>query len=199
MFLLNAHGVKPLKNKKGKTVVNVFLEIVNESNRKPKKLWVDQGIELYNKLLQEWLDNNDVLMYSTHNEGESVINERFIKTKKAKIYKGKSYLAYLNELIDQYKDTYHHFINKKPINANYSALTEKFETNPEGPKFQVNDSVRITKYKNIFSKSYTENWLREILIIDSALKTNPWAYKVKDLNVEIIGSFYEKIFLLIKP
>ena len=99
MFLLNAHGVKPLKNKKGKTVVNVFLEIVNESNRKPKKPGVDQGIELYNKLLQEWLDNNEVLMYSTHNEGESVINERFIKTEKAKIYKGKSYLAYLNELM----------------------------------------------------------------------------------------------------
>ena len=71
--------VKPLKDKKGKTVLNAFMEIVNESNRKPNKLWVDQGREFYNKLMQEWLDNNHSLMYSTHNEDKSVIAERFIK------------------------------------------------------------------------------------------------------------------------
>ena len=55
--------VKPLKDKKGKTVLSAFIEIVNESNRKPSKLWVDQGRESYNKLMQEWLDNNDISMY----------------------------------------------------------------------------------------------------------------------------------------
>ena len=79
--------VKPLKDKKGKTVLNAFIQIVNESNRKPNKLWVDQGRKFYNKLLQEWLDNNDILMYSTHNKGKSVIAKGFIKTLKAKIYK----------------------------------------------------------------------------------------------------------------
>ena len=83
----NYAWVKPLKDKKSKTVLNAFIEIVNESNRKPNKLWVDQGTELYNKLMQESLDNNDILMYSTHNEGNSVIAERFIKTLKVKIYK----------------------------------------------------------------------------------------------------------------
>ena len=63
---------EPLKDKKSKTVLNAFIEIVNESNRKPNKLWVDQGREFYNKLMQEWLDNNDILMYSTNNEGNSV-------------------------------------------------------------------------------------------------------------------------------
>ena len=53
--------VKSLKDKKGKTVLNAFIAIVNESNRKPIKLWVDQGREFYNKLMQEWLDNNDIL------------------------------------------------------------------------------------------------------------------------------------------
>ena len=62
------------------------MEIVNESNRKPKKLWVGQGREFYNILIQIWLDNNVILMYSTHNEGKSIIAERFIKTVKAKIY-----------------------------------------------------------------------------------------------------------------
>ena len=102
----------------------------------------------------------------------------------------KSYLSYLNKLIDKYKNIYHHSINKKPINANYFRLTEKTETNPKAPKFKVNDRVTITKYKNIFIKDYTENWSREVFVIDSVLKTNPWTYKIKDLNGEkIIGSF----------
>ena len=63
------------------------MEIVIESNGKPNRLWVNPGREFYDKLMQEWLDNNDVLMYSTHNEGKSVIAERFIKTLKVKIYK----------------------------------------------------------------------------------------------------------------
>ena len=56
--------------------------------------------------------------------------------------------------------------------------------------------MRITKYKNIFSKGYTKNWSREILIIDSILKTNSQTDTIKDLNREkIIGSFYEKELL----
>ena len=80
----------------------------------------------------------------------------------------------MNKLVDQYNNTYHHSINKKPINADYSDLSENIESNPKAPKFIVNDTVRITKYKNIYSKSYSENWSREIFIIDSVLKTNPW-------------------------
>ena len=77
----------------------------------------------------------------------------------------KSYLSYLNKLVDQYNNTYHHSINKKPINADYSVLTEKIETNSKASKFKFNDRVRITKCKNIFIIGYTENWSREILSI----------------------------------
>ena len=59
--------IKPLKDKKAKTVFHGFIEIVNKSNRKPNKLWVDQGRKFYNSPMQKWLDNNDILMYSTHN------------------------------------------------------------------------------------------------------------------------------------
>ena len=94
-------GSLPSKNKKvkyflcvidvftryeGKTVLNAFIETVNESNHKPNKLWVYQGREFYNKLMQVWLDNNDIWMYSTHNKCKSVIGERSINTLKAKIY-----------------------------------------------------------------------------------------------------------------
>ena len=68
---------------------------------------------------------------------------------------------------------------KKPINTDYSTLTEKNETTPKAPKFRFYDRVRIIKYKNTFSKGYTENWSLEIFIIDSVLKTNPWTYKTE--------------------
>ena len=74
----------------------------------------------------------------------------------------KSYLSYLNKLADNYNNTYHHSIGKKPTNGDYSAQTKKIETNPKASKFKVVDSVRITKYKNIFSKGYTENQSIEI-------------------------------------
>ena len=65
----------------------------------------------------------------------------------------KPYLSYLNKFVDQYNNTYHHSVNKKPINAaDYFALTEKIEVNSKAPKFRVNDGVRITKYKNSLVK-----------------------------------------------
>ena len=102
--------VKRLRDKKDKTVLNAFNEIVSESNRKPNKLWVIQGKGFYNKRMDKWLDNNDILMYFTYNEGKSVIAERFIETLKTKIYKtmtandSKSYLRYLNKLVDRYNN-----------------------------------------------------------------------------------------------
>ena len=76
-------------------------------------------------------------------------------------------------------------------------MIEKIETNPKPPKFKVNDRVRITKYKNIFSKGYTKTWSREIFVIDSVLKSSPWTYKIKDISGEkITGSFCEKELLL---
>ena len=57
-------------------------------------------------------------------------------------------------------------------------------TNSKDLKFKVNDRVRITKYKNIFSEVYTKNWSKKIFIIDSVLKTNLWSYEFEDLNLE---------------
>ena len=75
MFWLNMHGLNHEKIKDDETVLNGSIEIVNEYNRKPNNLWVDQGREFYNKLIQEWLTNNDILIHSKNNEGKSVIVE----------------------------------------------------------------------------------------------------------------------------
>ena len=101
--------------------------------------------------MQKWLDDNDILMYLTDNEGKSVVAERFIKALKSKIYNkmeandSKPYLGYLNKLVDECNNTYHRSIGKKPINADYSALTEEIETHPKAPKFKVDHRVRTTK------------------------------------------------------
>ena len=75
MFWLNMHGLNLEKIKDDETVLNGSIEIVNEYNRKPNNLWVDQGREFYNKLIEEWLTNNDILIHSKNNEGKSVIVE----------------------------------------------------------------------------------------------------------------------------
>ena len=104
--------VKLLKNKTAKTVLQGFVEILNEPNRNSKKLWIDQGRQFYNSFIQIWLDDNVILMYRVDTEGKSVVVERFIKTLRCKIYKkftaneSKSYLAYLNKLVDQYNNTH---------------------------------------------------------------------------------------------
>ena len=69
-----------------------------------------------------------------------------------------TYLSYSNKLVDQYNHTYHLSIGKKPVDADYLALTEKNESNYKKPKFKVGDIVRKTKYKNMFIKAYTVNW-----------------------------------------
>ena len=71
--------VIPLKDKKGISIVNAFNKIIKRSNRKPNKIWVDQGGEFYN-VFEKWLSDNDINMYSRYNEGKSVVAERFIRT-----------------------------------------------------------------------------------------------------------------------
>ena len=76
-----------MKDKKGSTIVNVFQKILDNSKRKPKKIWVDQGSEFYNNFFKKWLKDNNTEMYLTHNAAKSIIAEPLIKTLKTKIYK----------------------------------------------------------------------------------------------------------------
>ena len=79
--------IVPLKDKKGVSIVNAFQSILKKSNRKPNKIWVDKGGEFFNRSMKSWLEKNDIEMYLTHNEGKSVVAERFMRTIKNKIYK----------------------------------------------------------------------------------------------------------------
>ena len=72
--------VVPLKDKKDVSIVDAFQKILDDSDRKPNKIWVDRGSEFYNNSFKEWLKDNNFEMYSIHNEGKSIVAERFTRT-----------------------------------------------------------------------------------------------------------------------
>ena len=94
--------VVPLKDKKSISIVKAFQSILKQSNRKPNKIWVDKG-----SYFKKWLRDNGLVIYSTHNEGKSVVAERFIRTLKNKIYKymtsisKKVYIDKLDDIVNE--------------------------------------------------------------------------------------------------
>ena len=164
--------VAPLKDKKGVSIVDVFQKILDDSNRKPNKIWVDKVSEFYNSSFKKWLKDKDMEMYLIHNEGKSVVAERFIRTLKTKIYKYMTsvsknvYISKLDDITNEYSNTYHRAILMKPIDVKENRYIDfKKEVNDKNSKFKVDDHVRISKYKNIFTKWYTPHWLEEVFEI----------------------------------
>ena len=150
--------VIPLKDKKGISIVNAFNKIIKQSNRKPNKIWIDQRGEFYNNVLEIWLSDNDINMYSTYNEGKSVVAERFIRTLKNKLYKhmtatGKNvYYDVLDDVVNKYNNAKHSTIKMKPIDVGDNKRVYIDEHNEKDSRFKVGDRVRISRYKNIFAK-----------------------------------------------
>ena len=115
--------IVPLKDKKGISIVNAFDKIIKQSNRKPNKIWVDQGSEFCNRDFKKWLSEYNIEMYSTYNEGKSVVAERFIRTLKNKLYKHITatikivYYNVLDDVVSKYNNTKHSTIKMKPIDV----------------------------------------------------------------------------------
>ena len=157
--------VIPLKDKKGISILNAFDETIKQYNRKSKKIWVDQGGEFYDNNFKKCLSDNDIIMYSTYNEGKSVVAERFIRTLKGKLYKhitatGKNvYYDVLDDVVNKYNNTKHSTIKMKPIDVRDNNKKRVYfdEHNEKRSRFKVGDRVRIPKFKNIFAKGYTPN------------------------------------------
>ena len=104
------------------------------------------------------------------------------------------YIDQLNDIVNEYNNTYHRTIKMKPVDAKDNTYIDfKKEVNDKSPKFKVDDHVRISKYKNIFAKRYTRNWSEQVFVIKKVKNTVPWTYVINDLNGEkIIETFYEK-------
>ena len=178
-----------LKDKNGNSIVNAFQKILDKSGCKPNKIWVDKGSEFYNYFFKKWLKDNNIQMYLIHNEGKSVVPERFITTLKNKIYKYMTailknvHIDKLYDLVDEYNNAYHGTIKMKLIDVKDNTYIDfEKEVNDKDPKFKVGDHVRISKYKNIFAKWYTPNWSDEVFVISKIKNTVPWTYVINDFN-----------------
>ena len=104
------------------------------------------------------------------------------------------YIDNLDDIVDEYNNTYHITIKMKPADVKYNTyINADKEINNKDPKFKVGDHVRISKYKKIFAKGYMSTCSEEVFVIKKVKNTVPWTYVINDLNgEEITGTFYEK-------
>ena len=143
--------------------------------------------------MKSFLQNNDIEIHSMHNEGKSVIAERFMRTLKNKIYKYLTsvpkivYIDEIDDIVNKYNNTYHSTIKIKLVDVKSSTSIDFIkENNEKDPKFKVGDIVMISKCKNIFAKCYTPNWSEELFMIKEVENILPWTYVINDLDGEKI-------------
>ena len=127
-------------------------------------------------------------MYSTHNEGKSVVAERFIRAIKSKIYQYMTsisenvYVNKLDQIVNKYNNTYHRTIKMKFAGGKLDIYIDSSkEIYDEDPKLKIGDIVPISKYKSIFAKDYVPNWSEEVFVIKKVINTVPWTYVISDL------------------
>ena len=111
-------------------------------------------------------------MYSTYNKGKFVVSKRFIRTLQNKIFKHMTAVSknvcfnVLDDIVNEYNNTVYRIMKMKLTDVTSDSYAEYNEdSNEKDPKFKVGDHVRISKYKNIFAKGYTQNWSEEVFII----------------------------------
>ena len=186
--------VIPLKDR------NPFQSILNNSKRKPNKIWVDQGSEFYNKSFKKWLEDNNIEMYSRCNEKKYGVAERVIRFLKNKIYKHMKavsknvYSDVLNNILDKYNNAIITLLKWSLSMLNLILmLSEMLNSNDKDAIFKIGYHLRISKYKSIFAKGYSSNWSEEVFEIRKIKNTVPRTYVINNLNgEEILVTFYEK-------
>ena len=103
------------------------------------------------------------------------------------------YIDKLEDIVNKCNNAYHISIKMKSVVKLSKDIDFWKENNKKGPKFKVDDNVRISKYKKVFAKDYIANWSEEMFMIKIEQKSVPWTYVISDLNgKEIAGTFYEK-------
>ena len=122
--------------------------------------------------MKSFLQNNNIKMYSRHNEGKSVTAERFIRTLKYKIFKYMTsisknvYIHNLDDKVNKYNNTYHSTVKMNPVDVKSSTYIDSSEEiNDKDSKFIIGDIARISKCKNIFAKGYDPTWSEEFFFI----------------------------------
>ena len=200
---------RPLKSKTGREVTDALSDIFTKCDRKPSRIWSDDGTEFFNSQVQGLLRKNGITLYSTFNEPKASIAERFIRTLRRKmemhyiITQSTVWYNVLQNMIDEYNSDFHRSIGMSPNEAiemeNFSKVFYKQYSKSKikaskKPLLEVGDKVRISLHKRHFEKGATANWSEEIFEIVEVIKNyNPVVYKLKDLaDEDIDGGFYRE-------
>lgn len=197
----------PLKDKSGLSVTKAMEIAIQRDKNKMKYLQTDDGTEYFNKHFANLMKKYKIIHYSTNSEKKAAIIERFNRTLKGEMYKMFSkrgsyiWVDILPQLISCYNNSFHRTIGMKPSQVNvknYKLVLENIKKNTTPKKeqrkpkqFQINDQVRISKYKGIFTKKYLPNWTNEVFTVFKVQPTLPETYILKDKKGNLLqGAFY---------
>lgn len=193
----------PLKNKTAAEVVSRLEPILKK--HKMKHLQTDDGKEWFNSRFTTLMDKYKINHYSTFSEMKASIVERLNRTLKEKMWRefttrgNYRWLNILQKIVKEYNNASHRTIGMKPADVRHKhvrAILMRIKRRPTNrrlkvPKFKVDDVVRISKNKRVFTKGYLPNWTNEVFKIYAVKPTTPVTYILQDSSGEILkGGFY---------
>ena len=200
----------PLKNKNAQTIKDSFENILITSKRKPNLIETDRGKEFYNNIFQDFLNKNNIKLYSRSSSYGAVFAERFNRTirdlpKKVVFEQGDAkWIDILPTITKQYNNRIHSSTKLTPIQASlkknegyvYKNLLDKRKKIT--PKFQINDLVRTADLKRTFAKGDTTNWSYKLYKITEIINDTIPSYKIDNLKERYNESLLKKTDLTMK-
>ena len=200
----------PLKNKNAQTTKDSFENILRSSKRKPNLIESNRGKEFYNNIFQNFLNKNDIKLYSRNSSYGAVFAERFNRTirdllKRPVFEKGDgNWIDVLQTITKQYKNTTHSSTKLSPKDASlkknvgyvYKNLLDK--RNKINAEFQINNLVRTADLKKTFSKGDTTNWSYKLYKITEIIKDTIPSYKIHNLKERYNEALLKKTELTMK-
>ena len=200
----------PLKNKNALTIKDSFENIIISSKRKPNLIETDRGKEFYNNIFQDFLNKNNIKLYSRNSSYGAVFAERFNRSirdllKRPVFEKGDgNWIDVLPTITKQYNNRIHSSTKLSPKDASlkksegfvYKNLLDKRKK--VIPKFQTNDFVRVADLKKTFSKGDTTNWSYKLYKIAEKINDTIPAYKIDNLKERYNESLLKKTDLTLK-
>lgn len=210
---------EPMKSKDMSSTSKAFSEILKRASpNKPEKLQTDRGKEFYNRVFQDIMKKNNILLFSTQSDKKAAVAERFIKTLKEKIRRymdanqTNNWVSIFPKIVQTYNSTPHKTIGMKPDDVNESTMKNAIQNSygdlwktdqKNRQKFKIGDRVRVSELKKPFKKGYEGYWSPEIFKILKINNTKPYTmYELGDIQTgeKIVGDFYaHEISRVIQP
>lgn len=201
----------PLKTKRPSEVALVFEKSVLKKGFVPKHLHADEGREFLGKPFVQLTKKYGLNLYNTFSTTKAAIVERFNRTLKNKIYRmfainnNHQWVTLLPKIVSEYNHTIHSTTKMKPIDVGreHEGLLLNSVYRLRGvikqPRFRIGDQVRISKYRDLFKRGFTQSWSSELFRVYKILPGLPNTYLLQDLQDEpILGRFYPEQMLKTK-